>query len=139
MPPVTEQASAVRNEFADFLDDARVRPKYIKRRKVQYVMMSLDEFDRMVCRNIDVKLIKDDNGEYYTESKALPMVIGYGATRQDAMRSFEEAAISFAYEYYDNYPLYSASPGTADKAATIAKVIAHNERYGNISDILKAS
>jgi hypothetical protein len=138
MPSVTERASAVRSEFADFLDDARLRPKYIKRRKMQYVMMSSDEFDRMLHRdNIDVKLIKDDNGEYYTESHALPMIIGFGATEDDALRSFEGDTVSFAYEYYSNYPLYSASPNTADKAVIVTKVISHYERYGNISGILK--
>ena len=139
MSDIIEQASEVRNGFADFLDEARTRPKYFKRRKLQYVLMTVDEFDRLACTDIDVKAVKDDNGSFYTKSKALPEVIGFGSTEQEALRSFEEGAVSFAYEYYDNYPLYSASPGRAEQAAIITKIVAHNERVGSITDLLKAS
>ncbi|MDR1014336.1 MAG: hypothetical protein LBL86_05085 [Coriobacteriales bacterium] len=129
----------MRNGFADFLDDARTRPRYLKRRKSHYVLMTSDDFDRLVSEDIDVKTVADDDGGHYTESRALPDVIGFGATREDALRSFEEGAVSFAYEYYDNYALYSASPGRSGQAALITKILSHNERFGSIADLIKVS
>jgi hypothetical protein len=139
MPQVTEQASEVRNGFADFLDDARTRPRYLKRRKLHYVLITSDEFDRLVNEKIDVRIVADDDGGHYTESEALPDVIGFGATKEDALRSFEEGVLSFAYEYYDNYALYSASPGRSEQAAIITKAIAHNERFGSLVNLIKVS
>jgi hypothetical protein len=101
--------------------------------------MTSDELDQLVGEQIDVRIVADDDGSHYTESKALPDIIGFGTTKEDALRSFEEGAVSFAYEYYDNYPLYRASPNRAEQAAIIIKVISHNERFGSIANLLKVS
>jgi len=139
MVTVTESASEVRSAFADFLDEARVRPKYIGRRKYEYVVLSADVLDSIIGTPLDVKLLKDDDGGYFTESKALPDCIGFGSSREDAMRSFSEAAVSFSYEYYDKFPLYSAAPGRAGQAPVILRVISHFEQHGSIERLLKVS
>jgi hypothetical protein len=45
----------------------------------------------------------------------------------------------YAYEYYENYPLYSISPGRASQAPLILRIISRHERVGAIDELLEVS
>ena len=139
MTEVSHPATKVRQEFADFLDDARLRPQYIKRRNYHYVVISADTLDTLDPLAIEVKDKTDDDGSHFTENAQFPDVIGFGATSEEALDSFKAGLAEYSYEYYDRFPLFSAAPGRAEQALTILRLISHHERYGNLDSIVKAS
>jgi hypothetical protein len=137
MVPVVEKATEVRKEFADFLDDAQRRPKFIKRRKYQYVVLSADMLDAMAPLSIDVKLLKDEDGGFYTDCTAAPDVIGFGSSKQEALDSFADGLVSFCYEYYENFALYSATPNRVIQLPLVTKVVSRFERMSDITGLIK--
>ena len=139
MTGVSHQATKVRQEFADFLDDARLRPQYIKRRNYQYVVVSTETFEALVPLDIKVKDKTDEDGSHFTENSQFPDVIGFGATSEEALESFKEGLVAYSYEYYDRFPLFSVAPGRAEQALMILRLVSHNERYGNLDALVEAS
>jgi hypothetical protein len=137
MTPVSAASSEVRKSFSEFLDDARIKPQYIKRRKQVFITMPAESFDVVAPSKIILKTIRDRNGSFYTHNEVLPEIIGYGKAKEDAIDSFLDGLVSFAYEYYDNFQLYSASPGRAKQAPIIMKIISIFERGISVSDILE--
>ncbi|MDR1359148.1 MAG: hypothetical protein LBJ48_07365 [Coriobacteriales bacterium] len=139
MPEVSTAASKVRQEFADFLDDARQRPQYIKRRSYHYIVVPAETFEELVPLSIKVKDTIDNDGSHFTENKQFPDVIGFGVSAEDALSSFKEGLVSYSYEYYDRFPYYSAAPGRQEQAPMILHLISHYERFGNLDEIVKAA
>jgi len=139
MEKVSHQATKVRQGFADFLDDARIRPQYIKRRNYQYVVVSADTFEALDPLGIKIKDKTDTDGSHFTENTQFPDVIGFGATSEDALDSFKEGLVTYSYEYYDRFPLFSTAPSRAGQASKILRIISHYERFGNLDSIVKVS
>ena len=136
---VSHPATKVRQEFADFLDDARLRPQYIKRRNYQYIVVPVDTFEALVPLAVNVKDKTDEDGSHFTENDQFPDVIGFGTTAEEALDSFKEGLAAYSYEYYDRFPLFSVTPGRAEQAPVILRLVSHYERYGNFDSIVKAS
>ena len=139
MANVAHPATKVRQGFADFLDDARLRPQYIKRRNYQYIVLPVDTFETLLPLSITVKDKIDEDGSHFTENTHFPDIIGFGATASDALDSFKEGLSAYSYEYYERFPLFSVAPGRAEQAPIILRLISHYERYGNLDAIVKAS
>jgi hypothetical protein len=139
MVPVAEQATEVRKEFADFLDDAQRRPKFIKRRKYQYVLLSAEILEALAPVSLDVKLLKDEDGGFYTDCTMAPDVIGFGASKQEALDSFADGLVSFCYEYYENFALYSAAPNRIAQLPLVTMVVSHFEQSKDILDLIKVA
>jgi len=135
---VSHPATRVRQEFADFLDDARTCPQYIKRRNYQYIVLPVEIFEALVPLVVTVKERTDEDGSHFTENTQFPDVIGFGETTQEAFDSFKEGLASYSYEYYDRFSLFSVAPGRAEQAPMILRIISHYERYGNLDEIIKA-
>jgi predicted RNase H-like HicB family nuclease len=95
--------------------------------------------DTLIPVSVSVRFIRDDDGMYYTDNSVLPDVIGFGETREDALASFIEGVLSFAYEYYDNFSFYRAAPNRASQAALVIRIISCYEQYGNIDVLIQAS
>jgi len=139
MTGVSHPATKVRQEFADFLDDARLRPQYIKRRNYQYIVVPADTFETLVPLTVSVKDQTDEDGSHFTENNQFPDVIGFGATAEEAFSSFKEGLAAYSYEYYERFSLFSMAPGRAEQAPMILRLVSHYERYGNLDSIVKAS
>ena len=139
MTSVSSPATKVRQEFADFLDEARRRPQYIKRRNYQYIVVSTETFETLVPLCITVKDVTDDNGSHFTENERFPDIIGFGATSEEALDSFKEGLVSYSYEYYERFSYYSLAPGREEHAPMILRLISHYERFGNLNEIVTAA
>ena len=139
VPNVTSQAAKVRQGFADFLDEARLRPQYLKRRNYQYIVLPVETFDALFALEIEVKDIADDDGAHFTENKVFPDIIGFGASTEEALASFKEGLVAYAYEYYDRYSYYSVAPGRKQQAPLILRLISHFERHQSIDEIVSAA
>jgi len=138
MSGVSHPATKVRQEFADFLDDARLRPQYIKRRNSQYIVVPAETFEMLVPLVIKVRDIRDEDEGHYTQNSQFPDVIGFGASAEEALSSFKEGLIDYAYEYYERFPFFSVAPGCSEQAPLILRLVSHFERYGNIDSIVTA-
>jgi hypothetical protein len=136
MVSVIEKATEVRREFADFLDDAQRRPKFMKRRRQQYVVLPAEMLDVMAPQTVQVSLLSDEDGTYFTDCPAVADVIGFGKSEQEALDSFAEGLVSFCYEYYDNFALYSAAPNRVAQLPLVTAVVSHYERSGSIADLI---
>ncbi|MDR0308495.1 MAG: hypothetical protein LBH87_01010 [Coriobacteriales bacterium] len=138
MPDVSTTATEVRKDFADFLDEARLRPQYIKRRSYQYIVLPAETFEKLTPdATVEVEFIEDEDGGIFTNNSFFPDVIGFGADKADALDSFKEGLISYSYEYYENFPIFSVSPGRAEQATAVLRLISHFERHANIDDLVK--
>lgn len=139
MAAVSSSATKVRQEFANFLDDARQRPQYIKRRSYQYIVLPVETFEALVPSGIELKTINDEDGSYFTENKQFPDVIGFGSSKDEAISSFKEGLLSYSYEYYDQFLYYSVAPGRKEQAPTVLQLISHYERFGSIDKMVKVA
>jgi hypothetical protein len=137
--PVTEQATEVRKDFADFLDDAQRRPKFIKRRKYQYVVLSTEMLDALAPQKVELQILSDEGSGYYTECSVAPDVIGFGASEQETIESFANGLVSFCYEYYENFAFYSAAPNRIAQLPLVTKVVSHYERFHDIAALIKVA
>jgi hypothetical protein len=139
MSRVSSSATKVRQEFADFLDDARQRPQYVQRRSYQYIVVPAETFEALVPLDIKVKDIIDEDGSHFTENTQFPDVIGFGPSAEDAFDSFKEGLVSYSYEYYDCFAYYSVAPERKEQAPMILRLISHYERFGNLDEIITAA
>jgi predicted RNase H-like HicB family nuclease len=134
---VAINATDVRREFSEFLDEAVKKPQYTRRRKQIYITIPCETLDRIFPYKIRVIIKKDSDGGYYSQNDMLPSIIGYGATKKAALESLREDLIAYAYEYNDNFPLYSVAPNRADDLPIVMKILSHYEKDGDISAVIE--
>ncbi|MDR2163890.1 MAG: hypothetical protein LBO70_08190 [Clostridiales Family XIII bacterium] len=134
---ISASATDVRKGFSEFLDSAMRKPQFMKRRKQIYVTFPYETLDILFPAKITLRILRDSNGAYYTENSALPDIIGFGATKEEAVNSFIDDVVLYAYEYNDNYALYSASPNRAAHLPIVMKILSLFERDGDISGLME--
>jgi len=129
--------SEARADFSSFLDEAKDRPRFIKRRKQVFIVLPADEMQAFSPAKTKVKFIKDDDGSYFTENSLVPDVIGFGDTKEIAEASFVEGFSLFAKEFYENFRAYSAAPNRKNQIPVILAAIASIERGLGISEMFE--
>ncbi|MDR3225528.1 MAG: hypothetical protein LBT52_04420 [Clostridiales Family XIII bacterium] len=134
---ISAKSTDVRREFSEFLDEAMKQPQYMKRRKQIYITLPYEALGRIFPDKLSVIAHKDNDGSYYTENTTLPDIIGFGPTKEDAISSLMNDLVAYAYEYNDNYALYSVAPNRVKHLPTVMKIISKFEKDGDISDILE--
>jgi hypothetical protein len=134
---VSMSATDVRKEFSGFLDSAIQQPQFTRRRRQIYVTFPYETLEILFPVKILLRVHRDDDGSYYTENKVLPDIIGFGETKEKAVDSFIDDVVRYAYEYNDNYALYSASPNRAAHLPVVMKILSLFERDGDISELME--
>jgi hypothetical protein len=134
---VSMSATSVRKEFSEFLDSAMRKPQFMKRRKQIYITIPYETLEILFPEKISFRLYKDSDGSYYTENTVFPDIIGYGLTREEAIGSFIEDIVLYAYEYNDNYALYSVSPNRSAHLPLVMKIVSLFERDGDIAALVE--
>jgi len=129
--------SEARADFSSFLDEARDRPRFIKRRKQIFVVLPADEMQAFSPAKTKVKLLKDDDGGYFTENSLVPDVIGFGDTKEAAGASFMEGFSLFAKEFYENFRAYSAAPNRKGQIPIVLAALAASERGLGVSEMFE--
>jgi predicted RNase H-like HicB family nuclease len=137
MVSVSNSVTDVRQGLAEFLDNARIRPQYIKRRNYEYIVLPTEMLETLMKSDIKVRIMPDDDKTFYTENEMFSDIIGFGKTREEALRLFKNELVEYAYEYYEGYPMYSAAPNRAHQMAPVLKLIARYERYGDIDSLVE--
>ena len=133
------QASEVRKNFAETLNESEYRkPQIFRRRSTEFAIMTMDDLYDLLGMAVIPVTVQQSEGAFIVTSELMEDIIAIGNTMQDALAAFEKELRDYAHEYYENFALYSNAPNRKHHAPYIFRILAATNDLTDMFEIAHA-
>lgn len=130
------KSSEVRSQWSSMVDEVvRNKPIIVNRTRDNFVMINDNLLLEMLSYiNLEVELSKDSDDTILASCDMLS-IYESGEDEQTAKDNLVESIIEYAYEFYEEYNLYSNAPNRKSHLPYVFKILLAKDKAALMEDI----